>query len=702
MKRSTFAWLVFLCLLLQCYFLFLVQQQSTHVRHKLIPARKTKTRVLDVLFVPRQQETSKLVPSTMALSQKNEEFTSSKVSQDLHRQSTTKVSVRNCSIPDDWLYPLCGYKVQWMKGLWTTNIDCYINRHHMDPDDDCSVLEFLSEIEAWCPILPWRKHLYQNLPDRPENQQVNVRDDTEDLFRKQLNDSKYQWIRDRITRLWSDWKLAAKALEAESLTVRNRKKKKVFLYMGSYSIQEDWLRNAYNGVPLGEMVQWGDIIACLYALGHEITVSAEVPNMMKILNVTADNSCGRRLRQKEFDLIFTDYLGLHLIRTKLGPTASHYRCRLRILDSFGTDPQFNYAEFRDGDKYKTSWGKADVHVRQMMTMFPHSPDNLFLGFVVDKALTTEAHPPQVNEGNKPIGVLYAKDATYLQGRRPYLDVLNKYLEIHGTIAKKKNISKDAIKKFVPDYIINHGIMNGSDLKNLLRKSKVFIGLAFPYEGPAPLEAIAQGSVFINPKLDPPLNRENSPFFKGKPTFRLLTSQHPYMETFVGKPYTHTIDINNLDLVESTIKEIISKEVPPFLPFEWTTKGMLERVNMFLEKLDFCEQGEKWPPLKELHVVMSSKGLSCKDACLEKDLLCEPAFFNHINSAKEFEKAGISCSRHQRVEALVEPSYDPSDGSCSTQAMSLLYSCMANEPTRMRLCPCRDYQPQQVALCKNCR
>ena len=63
--------------------------------------------------------------------------------------------------------------------------------------------------------------------------QVNVRDNTEDLFRKQLNDSKYQWIRDRITRLWSDWKLAAKALEAESLTVRNRKKKKVSRVMFS-------------------------------------------------------------------------------------------------------------------------------------------------------------------------------------------------------------------------------------------------------------------------------------------------------------------------------------------------------------------------------------------------------------------------------------------------------------------------------------
>ena len=43
----------------------------------------------------------------------------------------------------------------------------------------------------------------------------------------------------------------------------------------------------------------------------------------------------------------------------------------------------------------------------------HSPDNLFLGFVVDKATTMETNPPKVNKVEKPIGVLYAKDATYL-------------------------------------------------------------------------------------------------------------------------------------------------------------------------------------------------------------------------------------------------------------------------------------------------
>ena len=118
----------------------------------------------------------------------------------------------------------------------------------------------------------------------------------------------------------------------------------------------------------------------------------------------------------------------------------------------------------------------------------------------------------------------------------------------------------------------------------------------------------------------------------------LTSQHPYMETFIGKPHVYTIDVNNLDLVEATIKEIISLEVrqfsaeqtfelhsftetklliyylaepklvagylcmlfpscflfvclfvcffkvKPFLPYEWTPGGMLERLNAFVEKM----------------------------------------------------------------------------------------------------------------------
>ena len=109
-------------------------------------------------------------------------------------------------------------------------------------------------------------------------------------------------------------------------------------------------------------------------------------------------------------------------------------------------------------------------------------------------------------------------------------------------------SEEGERKDVPEYVINHGILNSTSLKKLLKASRVgasvrclvlcaanmervpvcsscitphqvFIGLGFPPEGPAPLEAIAHGCVFLNPQLDPPVNRENTFYFDMRPTDR---------------------------------------------------------------------------------------------------------------------------------------------------------------------------------------
>ena len=45
--------------------------------------------------------------------------------------------------------------------------------------------------------------------------------------------------------------------------------------MGAFAHYKIWLEKAYDGVPLGEMVQWSDLIASMYVLGHNITLSAE-------------------------------------------------------------------------------------------------------------------------------------------------------------------------------------------------------------------------------------------------------------------------------------------------------------------------------------------------------------------------------------------------------------------------------------------
>lgn len=55
--------------------------------------------------------------------------------------------------------------------------------------------------------------------------------------------------------------------------------------------------------------------------------------------------------------------------------------------------------------------------------------------------------------------------------------------------------------------------------NFLLVLQVFVGLSFPFEGPAPLEALANGCVFLNPRLNPPQSRLNSEFFKEKPNIR---------------------------------------------------------------------------------------------------------------------------------------------------------------------------------------
>ena len=43
-------------------------------------------------------------------------------------------------------------------------------------------------------------------------------------------------------------------------------------------------------------------------------------------------------------------------------------------------------------------------------------------------------------------------------------------------------------------------------------------------------------------------------------YQQITSQNPYAEDFIGKPYVYTIDIHNETEVENTIKDILISKV----------------------------------------------------------------------------------------------------------------------------------------------
>ena len=55
----------------------------------------------------------------------------------------------------------------------------------------------------------------------------------------------------------------------------------------------------------------------------------------------------------------------------------------------------------------------------------------------------------------------------------------------------------------------------------------------------------------------------------------ITSQHPYAEDFIGKPYVYTVNVKNHDEVEKVVKEIMLKEVSGF-PYPSTAKGTFDK------------------------------------------------------------------------------------------------------------------------------
>lgn len=173
----------------------------------------------------------------------------------------------------------------------------------------------------------------------------------------------------------------------------------------------------------------------------------------------------------------------------------------------------------------------------------------------------------------------------LKGKEKVLAILHRYMEIHGTVYYETQRPPE-----VPAFVKNHGLLPQQELQQLLRKAKVgtwlklswaqnrlrclytsfqslysnallefwgvcevncvlcewiwaaqcvvlwsspfsvklFIGFGFPYEGPAPLEAIANGCIFLQPKFDPPHSSLNHEFFRGKPTSREVFTLHVWI------------------------------------------------------------------------------------------------------------------------------------------------------------------------------
>ncbi|VDM55885.1 unnamed protein product [Angiostrongylus costaricensis] len=466
------------------------------------------------------------------------------------------------------LYPKCYEKMIWMFSGWKTH-KCYAE-YGID-GSLCSFRRYLSVVENHCPPLPSESVSY-------------------------------------------------KLVETDTIA-------KVMLHMGVLADPNiNFGQRSNSGGPLGELLQWTDLIACLFLHVDLFPVGSPCPN-----------------NRQGVDLIITDIVGLRSFNSRKDFIVQH-KCRIRLLDSFGTHVEFNYKSYFNAHqsdlgmqgKSRNPWGGNELKLLQYWTFFPHTPDNDFLGFAIHKSNTKPMF--ERNSRGRPVSLIYGKEKYMWSGSEAVIDILKNLTEVHATVAD----AKDSSGMF--SNVTNHGFLNGSAIAALMKSSNIFFGLGFPLEGPAPLEAIAYGAVFINPKFNPPKSRRNMMFLHEKPTLREFTSQLPYLERF-GKPHVYTVDFSNTSALKNAIMQAIKEKPDPFVPEEYTPEGIT-----FVSMMVF------------------------------------------------FSIAG--CSPLQLVNST-EP-YAPFK--CSLQSNPLMFSCASRPPTGrgvVRICPCRDYLLEQVAFCRNC-
>lgn len=589
----------------------------------------------------------------------------------------------NCSLPDDvdLEYPNCREKVEWLWSHWKDE-DCFVLNGVKG--DDCSIREYLSVVEQHCPSL--EEELEVEAPIFEGYHKLD------ELF-SQFNDTpdNYVFIKERITRLWPDWIHAIyEARKSFPGQFKNYRRKNIIVHLGFLMAETkmNFGSKSKNGGPLGELVQWSDLIACLYMLGHNLYISTQRISLQKSVDLfRSAPSCPG---EDHLDLVITDIMGFTRGFRRDRSFASAHKCKFRLVDSFGTHAEFNTKGYfssnrlRIGGK-KNPWGGHALRLKQYWTFYPHTTDNSFLGFVVEN--DTKSSPIFAREKKRAV-LIYGKEKYMWKGIEDVIQTLveNGY-EVHSTVADAD--SGDAVFQNVK----NHGFLSQANVSALLKSVGAFIGIGFPLEGPAPLEAVANGAVFINAKFDPPHSRRITPFLAEKPTLREFTSQCPYMES-LGAPYAYTVDIHDKKELVEALRKVFSNPPKPHVPKEFTPLGMLLRVNDMLLNQDFCSELSRYPPRRELQAICGER--SCDDVCREAGLLCEPAFFPFVNKVEELKRCTSNCSNFLSEADVIAPH------SCTLQSSSLLFSCASVPASPVtRVCPCRSFVPDHPHFCESC-
>jgi hypothetical protein len=366
------------------------------------------------------------------------------------------------------------------------------------------------------------------------------------------------------------------------------------------------------------------------------------------------------------------------------------------LDAFGTEPAYNDETYAKSHGLAVNhWGMLGLNTKQFYTLYPHTADNSFLGFVISSSKLSN------DTAKENYALIMGKEKKYLQGKLTMLTAIQELIPLKATMPHSAS-------SLLPPGAETLGMLDSQAYKRVASKAKICIGLGDPVESPGVLEMLASGCVFLNPR-----RKGAHRVFHGKPTGRQILSQVPYLEDFIGPPHTYATDEDNLDQVVSIINTVLSaKQVEPIIAHEFTVGGYLQRLNAFLNYQDLCDTQPKdergsqpkprWPPASALQVVTTTGNASCQQACHDQGLICEPDFFPLVNQLSAIQRLGFACKRERMDADLHAPAYIAESRTCVLQQREQLFSCAGGRQDGIgRICPCRDYIHHQLALCQQC-
>jgi len=195
-----------------------------------------------------------------------------------------------------------------------------------------------------------------------------------------------------------------------------------------------------------------------------------------------------------------------------------------------------------------------VPPERMLTAFPTSPWNTFLGY----AIKPSQMPAAATLSKKRQGVIWGKDAKHYQGREGLLRALADSCdcELHSTLGSPLVRHPN---------IIYHGHLSKAGWSELLSSSKFMIGLGNPLVGPSAVDAVVAGAVYINP-------------IYSKPMREVYHSQHPYLEERVGKPHVCSARLEDVEAVKACVMVALDADVAPMIPKELTQEAYNSRVE----------------------------------------------------------------------------------------------------------------------------